>query len=66
MGREEPGDSQPPIINECSEAWVVPRLRWGWFELPLGQGMNNLHMFAIEKKAQRMYDLKYNIKSYMF
>jgi hypothetical protein len=33
------------------EAWVAPELRWGWFEL--SPGVNNLHTFAIEKKAQR-------------
>jgi hypothetical protein len=42
---------------------------WGWFELFVGQGVNNLHIFAIEKKAQgkrRMFNLKCNVKSYMF
>jgi hypothetical protein len=28
-------------------------LRWGWFEWFPGQAMNNLHIFTIEKKAQR-------------
>jgi hypothetical protein len=35
----------------------------------IGGGGNNLHIFAIEKKAQRkrrMFNLKYNTKSYMF
>jgi hypothetical protein len=31
---------------------VVSGLMWGWFELFVGQGVNNLHIFAIEKKAQ--------------
>jgi hypothetical protein len=46
-----------------------PWARWGQFELSLCQGMNNLHTFAIGKKPQRkrrMFNLKYNIKSYMF
>jgi hypothetical protein len=41
----------------------------GWFELSPGQGVNNIHIFAIEKKAQRktqMFNLKYNIKSILF
>jgi hypothetical protein len=41
----------------------------GWFRLPLGQGVNNLHIFSIEKKAKRKrrrFYLKNNIKSYMF
>jgi hypothetical protein len=44
-------------------------MRWGWFELSLGQSVSNIHKFAIEKKAQRkrrMFNLKYNIKSYKF
>jgi hypothetical protein len=68
MGREEPGDSEL-IMDEWGGAWVVPGLRWGWFELSLDQGVNNLHTFAIEKKAQRkrgMFNLKCNIKLYMF
>jgi hypothetical protein len=29
--------------------------------------VNNLHIFGIEKKVQRrMFNLKYNIKSYIF
>jgi hypothetical protein len=24
MGRKEPGDSQPPIMDEWGGAWVVP------------------------------------------
>jgi hypothetical protein len=45
-----------------------PWARRGRFELSLCQGVNNLHTFAIGKKAQRkrMFNLKYNIKSYMF
>jgi hypothetical protein len=49
-------------------AWVVTELRWGWFDLSQGQGMNKLYTFAIEKKAQRktrMFNFKYNTKSYM-
>jgi hypothetical protein len=45
---------------------MAPGLKWEWFELSLGQGENNLHVFAIEKKDQRkhrMFKLKYNIKS---
>jgi hypothetical protein len=48
---------------------VVHELRWEWFELSPGQGVNNLHTFEIEKKTQRqrrMFNLKYNIKSYLF
>jgi hypothetical protein len=37
IGREEPGDSQLPIINEWGGAWVIPGLRWGWFELSLAR-----------------------------
>jgi hypothetical protein len=64
MGREEPGDSQSPIINEWGGAWVVPGLRWGWFELVLHQGVNNLYTFATDMKAQRtrIFKLKHNIK----
>jgi hypothetical protein len=43
--------------------------RWGLFELSLGQGLNNLYIFAIEQKTQRkrgMFNLKYSIKSYVF
>jgi hypothetical protein len=46
-----------------------PWARWGWFKLSQSQGMNNLHTFAIKKKAQgkrRMFNLKYIIKSNMF
>jgi hypothetical protein len=41
----------------------------GEVELSLSQDVNNLHIFAIEKKARskrRMFTLKYNIKSYRF
>jgi hypothetical protein len=38
---------------------------WEWFKLSQGQWVNNLHTFAIEKKAQ-MLNLKCNIKTYMF
>jgi hypothetical protein len=40
----------------------------GGFQSP-SQGKNNLHTFAIEKKAQRerrMFNLKDNIESYIF
>jgi hypothetical protein len=30
-----------------------PWAKWEWFELSLSKGVNNLHTFAIEKKAQR-------------
>jgi hypothetical protein len=46
-----------------------PWARWEWFELSRGQGVNNLHILIIEKQAQRkrrMFNLKYNIKSYIF
>jgi hypothetical protein len=54
-----------PQIIEWEEAWVVPGLRWGWFELSLGQGVNNLPTFPIEKaqRERKMFHLKYNIKS---
>jgi hypothetical protein len=42
MGREVPGDSQPPIISGWGGTWVVTRL-----------GVYNLYTFATEKKAQR-------------
>jgi hypothetical protein len=35
------------------------------FELSLGQGVNNLHTFVVEKEAlrkRRLFNLKYNIK----
>jgi hypothetical protein len=35
---------------------VVPEPRRGWFEMSPGQGVNNLHIFAIEKKAQHIVD----------
>jgi hypothetical protein len=53
MGRGEPGDSQPSIIHEWGGVWVVPGLRWGWFELSSLRGVNNLHAFAIVKKKKR-------------
>jgi hypothetical protein len=40
-------------MDEWGGASVVPGLRWGWFELSLCQGVNNLHTFAAVKKAQR-------------
>jgi hypothetical protein len=40
--------------------------RWGWL-LSLGQSVNNLYVFAVEKVlGNRMFNVKYNIKSYMF
>jgi hypothetical protein len=69
MGREEPGDSLLPITYEWGGALVVLGLKWEWFELFPHQGMNNLRTFVIEKKAQRkrrIFNLKYNIKSYIF
>jgi hypothetical protein len=68
MRREEPGDFQPPIMMS-GEGQVVPGQSWRWFELSPSQHVNNLHMFTIEKEAQRkrrMFNLKYNIKSCMF
>jgi hypothetical protein len=68
MGREEPGDTYPLIIDEWGGAWVVPGPGEGALSCPHSQDMNRLHIFAIEKKAQRRrrFSLKYNIKSYIF
>jgi hypothetical protein len=47
---------------------MIPGLRWGWFELPPQQVVNNLHKFAIKKKTQRkrrMFNLKCNIAIYV-
>jgi hypothetical protein len=50
-------------------AQVIPGLMWRWLELSPGQSVDNLYAFAIEKRAQRkrrMFNLKYNIKTYKF
>jgi hypothetical protein len=47
------------VGHECFLGWG------GHGKLSLGQGVNNLHTLAIEKKAQRktrMINLKHNIK----
>jgi hypothetical protein len=54
-------------MSEEGHGWSLSQV--GWFELSLCQGVNNLHTFATEKKAQgkrRIFNLKYNIKSFMF
>jgi hypothetical protein len=59
---------QSPVSNEWRDmghSWAEVRV----FSVSLGQAVNNLHTFAIEKKVQRkrsMLNLKYSIKSYMF
>jgi hypothetical protein len=57
------------LIDERGGAGVVAGLRWGLFELSQSQCVNNLQTFVTERKAQRkrrMFNLKYNIKSYPF
>jgi hypothetical protein len=46
--------------------WSLGSGGGGWFELFPGQVVNNLHTFAIAKKAQRMrgmFNLKCDIKA---
>jgi hypothetical protein len=52
-------------MNGEGHGWPLGR-RWGWL-LSLGLSVNNLYVFAVEKVlGNRMFNVKYNIKSYMF